>query len=457
MDDKDRSLCKDSLLQCLQRWENLQTIFDSMAEAVFTLGLDLRITGFNRAAEVITGFSKEEALGKKCLDIFRGRICERDCMLKDVQEGKHGVESFEEQLIAKDGRERVVSMTVSLLRNGEGRVTGLVGVMRDVSDLRRLEQEVRDRFCFRNIIGKNHKLRQVFELIRQCAHSDASVLIEGESGTGKELVAHAIHYESARADGPFVKVNCSALAESLLESELFGHVKGAFTGATYDKVGRFQAADGGTVFLDEIGDISPLIQLKLLGVLQDRQFERVGETKPIRVNVRVISATNKSLKNLMAEGKFREDLYYRLRVVSFELPPLRERRDDIPLLVSHFVEKMNRKTDREIRGCTRDAMAALLTYDWPGNVRELENAIEHAFVVCRGQEITLFDLPSELREIRLHDYGKLRRIAPARSATEREAVLHALEESEWNRTRAAKKLGMSRTTLWRKMKAYGFA
>ena len=449
--------CHDVLSRCLQRRENLEAIFNSMAEGLFTLDMELCISSFNRAAEDITGYSRDEAMGRKCLEVFRGRICDQDCVFRKTRDTERGVENFEEIITTKDGQERIVSITISLLRDMQGAVTGLVGVIRDVSELRRLQAEVRDRANFQNIIGKNHRLQRVFELIRQCASSDASVLIEGESGTGKELVAQAIHYESARAAGPLVRVNCSALAESLLESELFGHVKGAFTGAVYDKAGRFETADGGTIFLDEIGDISPLIQLKLLRVVQEREFERVGSAEPMKVDVRIITATNRPLKQLMAEGRFREDLYYRLRVVSIELPCVRERRDDIPLLVSHFVERQNEKTGRQIKGCTRDAMAAMLAYDWPGNVREIENAVEHAFVVCQGEEITIFDLPPELRQTRIDNRGDLRRILPTDPEGEREAIHAALEECGWNRTQAAKKLKMGRTTLWRKMKAYGFA
>ncbi len=449
--------CYDLLSNCLQRRENLEAIFNSMGEGLFTLDMDLRISSFNRAAEEITGYTRGEAIGQKCTEVFRGRVCEEDCVFKQARDSSRGVENFEEVINTKSGHERIVNITISLLRDMQGNVTGLVGVIRDVSELRRLQEEMKSRAGFQNMIGKNHRLQRVFELIKQCAGSDASVLVEGESGTGKELVAHAIHYESARAAGPLVKANCSALAESLLESELFGHVKGAFTGAAYDRAGRFEAADGGTILLDEIGDISPLIQLKLLRVAQEREFERVGSTEPIRVDVRIISATHRPLKQLMAEGKFREDLYYRLRVVSIQLPAVRERRDDIPLLVSHFIERHNEKTGRQIKGCTRDAMAAMLAHDWPGNVREIENAIEHAFVVCQGAEITIFDLPPELRQARVENYGNLRKIVPADPDAEREAIVRALEECNWNRTQAAAKLKMGRTTLWRKMKAYGFA
>jgi len=257
---------------------------------------------------------------------------------------------------------------------------------------------------------------------------------------------------SARADGPFIKVNCSALAETLLESELFGHVKGAFTGAIRDKVGRFELAHGGTIFLDEIGDISPLIQLKLLRVIEEKEFERVGESKTRRVDVRIIAATNKPLKALMEQGHFREDLYYRLKVIPIVLPPLRERKEDIFLLVNHFVEKFRKETGKSIRGPTEDALAALLDYPWPGNVRELENAIEHAFVRCRGGEFSLEDLPQELRRVELSQ--PLREQQLHSPETEKEMILQLLRDARWNRSEAARKLGIGRTTLWRKMKGY---
>ena len=288
------------------------------------------------------------------------------------------------------------------------------------------------------------------------AGSSASVLILGESGTGKELVARAIHYNSPRANGPFVAVHCSALVETLLESELFGHVKGAFTGATYTKVGRFELADRGTIFLDEIGEISPAIQLKLLRVLQEKEFERVGESKPHRVDVRVVAATNKDLWGLVREGRFRDDLYYRLKVVTIDLPPLRERRDDIPLLAEHFVEKFNREMGKKILGGTKEAMAALMAYSWPGNIRELENSIEHAFVLCKGRWFTLEDLPPEIAKSEPSDPTVVAE-PPADEDAERLRILETLKAAGDRPTEAARRLGISRTTLWRKLKKFQIA
>jgi DNA-binding NtrC family response regulator len=297
-------------------------------------------------------------------------------------------------------------------------------------------------------------MQELYRLIEQTADSDASVIIEGESGTGKELVAHAIHYNSPRANGTLVPVNCSALPETLLESELFGHVKGAFTGATRDKMGRFEAADGGTIFLDEIGDISPLVQLKLLRFIQERQFERVGDRKPLKVDVRITAATNKNLKELVRGGLFREDLYYRLRVVPIMLAPLRERKDDIPLLVNHFIEKFKQKTGKPIVSMTDAALASMLDYDWPGNVRELENVIEYAFVRCQRERIHLMDLPTELNEADLMWMKKEFETKPISCEEEKTMILQALEDAHWKKARAARILGIGRTTLYKKLKEY---
>lgn len=441
-----------SLEACLVQRDTLEAILDSVSDGIFTVDDHMRITTFNRAAERITGFSKDEAMRRPCLEVFQQILFEKECLVCRALEKEDYVEEEEREIVTKDGSRRLVLVTIAPLLEA-GRRTGIVVVFHDIQALQDLKEKLKGRYRFHNLIGKNHKMQQVYRLIEQVAESNASVLIEGESGTGKELVAHAIHYESPRANGPFVTVNCSALAETLLESELFGHVKGAFTGATYNKVGRFELADGGTIFLDEIGDVSPLIQLKLLRVLQEKVFERVGESKPRKVDVRVIAATNKNLKKLVEEGRFRDDLYYRLNVVRISLPPLRERKDDIPLLVEHFVQKFDQELGRRILGPTKEAMAALLAYGWPGNVRELENAIEHAFVCCRGRRFTLDDLPEEIRG-KEAQAGKRR---PSSLKQEKEAIVQALREAGGNRSQAARALGINRTTLWRKLKQYGLA
>jgi len=438
---------------CLVELGNIEAILDSVADGILTVDEQLRITHFNRAAETITGYPGPEAVGQPCLEVFRQILAGERCAVCAAWEEKEYLRRVERVILRKDGTHRSVRVTVTPLTAG-GQRTGIVVTLHDLQPLRDLKEQVRQRYGLHNLVGKSHRMQAVYRLIEQVADSNASVLIEGESGTGKELVAHAIHYRSRRADKPFVAVSCAALPETLLESELFGHVKGAFTGATANKVGRFEAANGGTIFLDEIGDISPLIQLKLLRVLQEHEFERVGESTPRRVDVRVIAATNKDLAQLVREGRFRNDLYYRLKVVPIHLPPLRDRRDDIPLLVDHFVKRFRRETGKAIEGPSEEAMAALLAYSWPGNVRELENAIEHAFVCCPGGRFTSEHLPTEVRAAPGTSAGAS--VPPdSLEAAEREALIRALQKAGGNQAAVAQALGLARNTLWRKLKNYG--
>ena len=326
-------------------------------------------------------------------------------------------------------------------------------MIRDITLLRDLERELRERHRFQNIIGRSKKMQDIYQLLEDLANIETTVLVTGESGTGKELVAKALHYSGERAFQPFVTVNCSALAESLLESELFGHVKGAFTGAIKDKQGRFQAANGGTILLDEIGDISPFIQLKLLRVLQEKVFERVGESAPQKVDVRVIACTNRDLKEKVRRGEFRQDLYYRLKVVEISLPPLRDRLEDLPLLVDHFCRIFNERFKKNIDGISSEVISAFMKYPWPGNVRELEHVMEHAFVLCHGRIITLEHLPTEIK-----DYGRAEKITIQKirdkGLNEDQEVLNALNKARWNKTRAARLLGISRRTVHRKISRY---
>jgi len=326
-------------------------------------------------------------------------------------------------------------------------------VVRDITRLSDLEEKLKEKHRFHNIIGKSLRMQKVYRLIEYLADTETTVLVTGESGTGKELVASAIHHRSKRADKPMVTVNCSALAETLLESELFGHVKGAFTGAIKDKAGRFQLADGGTVFLDEIGDISPIVQLKLLRVLQEREFERVGDSKTIKVDVRVIAATNRNLKEKIRLGEFREDLYYRLKVVEIAIPPLRKRREDLPLLVNHFCRLFENSFKKKIDGVSDEVLTTFMNYSWPGNVRELQHAIEHAFVICRGRNITLDHLPSEIIEY----YRGTRRAHGKKFVNEPHEVLQALNKTDWNKAKAARMLGISRQTIYRKISEFRLA
>lgn len=431
----------------------LAGVLDSVSDGILTADQSLRIITFNGAASEITGFSREEVLGDSCLDVFRQILFGQECLVCRALEKREYVRDVEREIVRKNGDRRLVLVTTTPLHDPQGKQTGIVVVFRDIQEIRELREQLKGRSGLHQLIGKNHKMQAIYRLIEQVAGFTASVLIQGESGTGKELVARAIHYNSRRANGPFVAVHCSALVETLLESELFGHVKGAFTGATYTKVGRFELADGGTIFLDEIGDLSPAIQLKLLRVLQEKEFERVGESKPHKVDARVIAATNRNLFHLVKEGRFRDDLYYRLKVVAVDLPPLRERRNDIPLLVEHFMEKLNREMGKKILGGTKETMAALMSYPWPGNIRELENAIEHAFVLCKGRWLTLEDLPPEIAKSEGSDSTVIPE-APANEDAERLRILDTLKAAGGRPTETARQLGISRTTLWRKLKKY---
>jgi transcriptional regulator with PAS, ATPase and Fis domain len=321
-------------------------------------------------------------------------------------------------------------------------------VIKDETRLDVLERDLQERKQVHNIIGQSKGMQRVYSLIDDLADVYSTVLITGETGTGKELVADALHYRGSRREAPLVKVNCSALQENLLESELFGHVKGAFTGAIDSKRGRFQKAEGGTIFLDEIGDISKIVQHKLLRVLQNREFERVGDSVPIKADVRVVTATNKDLRKKVSSGDFREDLYYRLKVIEVALPPLRERREDIPILVEHFINRFNKKMNREIDAVSDDVMNIFMDYHWPGNVRELEHTIEHAFIVCHSRTITLEYLPSEFED----HLSISRPLLEEHDGDESKAILHALEKCGWNKSKAARLLGMSRPTIYRKIK-----
>jgi len=441
--------------------ENLSAIFDSLYDGIVTVDTSGRIQQFNKSAEKITGFTTGEALEKQLHEILISRQetgLTREIILA-IRRGRR-IEDYELEITTRDGRLKTINLTSTVLSGlYEDEPAGAVISIADVTEVYSLKEELKGRYKLDRIIGKNHLIQQVYNRILLTAGSDSTVLIHGESGTGKELVAHAIHYHSHRSNGPFIKVNCSALAETLLESELFGHAKGAFTGAIYDKIGRFEAANSGSAFLDEVGDFSPFIQLRLLRVLQEKEFERVGETVSRKVDARIIAATNRNLTELVERGRFRPDLYYRLRVIPIYLPPLRERKDDLPLLINHFIDQFNKRMGKRIRGVTEDAMSRLWNYDWPGNVRELEHAIEHAIVLSRGNMIESSQLPFEVRrgdEIDQTSNNKKfsRRHIPATPNVERSMIEQALTEASGNRTRAARILGMSRTTLWRKMKSH---
>ena len=430
-------------------------ILDSVADGVFTINEKGEITFFNRAAEEITGFTKEEALGNNCFDIFRANICQTNCALKQsVNTGKEII-NLPINIINKEGKEIPISISTAVLRDEKGKIIGGVETFRDLSAIEELKKELRQQYTFQDIVSKNHTIQEIFQILSDIAESDSTVLIQGPSGSGKELFAKAIHNLSHRRDKPFIKVNCGALPDNLLESELFGYVKGAFTDAKKDKPGRFALANGGTIFLDEIGDMSPALQVKLLRVLQDREYEPLGGTSTMRVDVRVVAATNKDLSTLVRSRQFRDDLYYRLNVVKIDLPPLSRRREDIPLLVEHFIAQFNLKTGKNVSGVSHEVMSFLMRYDFPGNIRELENIIEHTFVMCKGEMIELRHLPQVLIDSARETVMEEKEISKPLQTAEAEVIRKALERNKGNRLRTARSLGIDRSTLWRKIKRYG--
>jgi two-component system response regulator HydG len=425
---------------------NLEAIFGSVKDAIITVDEDLRVVELNRAAEKICGVSRE-AIGRPFNSIDGG--CKKNCLDAFVEtiSKKKPVEMFNIECHHKNRSGHVVSLSTSPLLDHQGLFSGAVIVIRDETRLYDLERDLKERRQFHNMIGTGEKMQEIYSLIENLADVQTTVLITGESGTGKELAAEALHYKGIRSHKPLVKVNCSALSEGLLESELFGHVKGAFTGAVKDKVGRFQRADKGTIFLDEIGDVSPRIQLRLLRVLQDMEFERVGDSAPIKVDVRVIAATNQDLSAKISRGEFREDLFYRLKVVEINIPSLRDRREDIPFLIEHFIEKFNKKLDKDIKAVSADVQKIFMEYPWPGNIREFEHTLEHAFILCRQNTITLDHLPGNIR-----NSSAVR--APAHRHTEgdeTQRILQALEKTGGNKAKAARMLGFDRKTLYRKI------
>ncbi|HIE28502.1 TPA: PAS domain-containing protein [Candidatus Poribacteria bacterium] len=430
----------------------MDIILDSIADGVFTIDTENRITSFNKAAESITGFSKGEALGQYCFDIFRTNICQNTCALrKTIQTGKPII-NHEVNILDKEGRRIPISISTAVLKDDSGNLIGGVETFRDLSQIEALKKELNKQYTFEDIVSKNHKIQQIFSILPDIAESDSTVLIQGPNGSGKELFARAIHNLSSRRDSPYVAVNCGALPDTLLESEFFGYVKGAFTDARADKPGRFARAEGGTLFLDEIGDISPAFAVKLMRVLEEKEYEPLGATKAVKADVRIIAATNKDLQSLVESGAFREDLYYRLNVVKIELPALRERREDIPLLIDHFVDQFNIKMGRNIAGVSDEVLSALMKYDFPGNIRELENIIEYAFVLCKGNFIELEHLPKDLSDTTQNHSKPIAR--PLEDA-EAETIRKILKKHDGNRLKTARELGIDRTTLWRKMKKYG--
>ena len=430
-------------------------ILDSITDGVFTVDENMVITYINKAAEKITGLSREQAIGEYCFEVLRSNICEKSCALKCSLETGKNVVDRRANILREDGRELYVSISTSPLTDESGKFIGGVETFRDLTQIEELKKEINKSYTYEDIVSKNQLILKVFDTLPIISLSDSTVLIQGPSGSGKELFARAIHSLSNRKKQPFIAVNCGALPDTLLESELFGYVKGAFTDAKKDKPGRFALAKGGSIFLDEVESLPLSTQVKLLRVLQEKEFEPLGATAPVKADVRVIAATKEDLINLIKKEKFRDDLFYRLNVVKIELPPLIKRRDDIPVLISHFIDKFNKRMGKEIEDVSKDVMNILMEYDYPGNVRELENIIEHASVMCQSTRIRTSHLPPELTPKKQKMIIEEKESHPPIQAFEKQLIQETLEKHNGNKILAAKDLGLHRSTLWRKMKKYG--
>jgi len=432
-----------------------EAILESISDGVFTVDPEWRITSFNRAAEEITGVSRKEAIGRRCSEVFRSSMCGAACALQQTLKTGKAIIGKSGYIINADGDRIPISISTAVLRDAEGCLAGGAETFRDLSEVEELRRELEEKFRVGDLSSRSPLMQRVFEVLPAVAASPSTVLILGETGTGKELVARTIHSLSPRNKGPFIAVNCGALPDTLLESELFGYKAGAFTGANKDKPGRFGLARGGTIFLDEIGEVSPALQVRLLRVLQERTYEPLGATRSESTDARIIVATNKDLAEQVRQGVFREDLYYRVNVVRIELPPLRRRKEDIPLLVEQSVARFNRLQMKSVHGIAAEALSLLMAHDWPGNIRELENAVERAFILCQGGPIGIEHLPQELKAPRVAGVDSVLR--SAHDILDAQAIRTALERNAFNRLAAAKGLGIHKTTLFRRMKKLGIS
>jgi PAS domain S-box-containing protein len=428
-----------------------QIILDNITDGVFTTNSNMQITSFNHAAEKITGVAKEKAIGEFCYNVFRSNICEKGCVLSETMKSGKPAISKKIVIMNSDGNQVPISISTAILKDTTGKVIGGVETFRDQSAVSDLRKKLEDSYSYGDIVSKNNQIMRIFDILPQIAESNSTVLIEGESGTGKDLFARVIHNLSIRRNKAMVSVNCGALPDSLLESELFGYKAGAFTDAKKDKKGRFAQAENSSILLDEIGDISPAFQVRLLRFLQDRVYEPLGSNIPLKANVRVVAATNKNLSKLVEEGIFRRDLYYRINIIKLVIPPLRERKEDIPHLVKHFISKYNNIMDKNVEGVTENVLKILMKYEFPGNVRELENIIERTMVLCRNSVIECEHLPHEIT----HDFNS-HHIKDERPLSdkefERKRILECLKRNNWNRLAASRELGIHKTTLFRKIK-----
>ncbi|HRS62883.1 MAG TPA: sigma 54-interacting transcriptional regulator [Spirochaetota bacterium] len=428
---------------------NQEIILDSIADGVFTINLDFKITYINKAAADILKIRPQEAVGKLCFEVFHASICEHSCALRETINTGRNIVNKTVYIVNSIGERIPINISTALLKNESGEIIGGVETFRDISEIEHLRKEIESNYSFNDIISKSKEFKELFSILPDIAVSDSTVLIEGASGTGKELIARAIHNLSGRKSRPLVAINCAAVPDNLLESELFGYKSGAFTDAKKDKLGKIALAEKGTLFLDEIGEISPAIQAKLLRFIQEREYEPLGGLNLVKSNVRIIAATNKNLSDEVKKGLFREDLFYRLNVINIKLPPLSARREDIPLLISHFIKKFNYIKGKNIEGVTDEVMNILMNYNFPGNVRELENIIEHAFVLCREAYINTKHLPQYLRAIEDTLTG-----SENLEEMEKIYIAKALTKFNGNKLKTAQALGINSSTLWRKMKKY---
>ena len=435
--------------------DQMGIILDSIADGVFTINTDKIVTSFNKAAENITGIPRDQAVGQKCFDVFHANICQGACAMEKTIKTGRPIIDLPLNILNGSGRTVPISISTAVLEDAKGNIIGGVETFRDLSAMEEMRKEIKKQYKYSDIISKNHEIQKLFSILPDIAESDSTVLIQGPSGSGKELFARAVHNQSNRRKGPYIAVNCGALPDTLLESELFGYLKGAFTDAKKDRPGRFALAKNGTLFLDEIGDLSAALQVKLLRVLQESEYEPLGASKPVKADARIIAATNRDLAQLLSQGRLREDFYYRINVIKINLPPLTKRREDIPFLVEHFISRLNMKKNRRITDVSREVMEFFMNYDFPGNIRELENIIEHAFVLCRGSIITINHLPQELRENCDRPKRETSSATFPIKEAERHIILEALRKHNGNRQNTALELNIDKSTLWRKIKKLG--
>ena len=426
-------------------------ILESISDGVFTVDHEWRITSFNRAAEEITGITRREAIGRFCWEVFRSNMCEGDCALRRTMKEGRSFVSSSTYIINAEKKRIPISVSTAPLRNGAGDILGGVETFRDNTLVEELRRELNGSFHQGDMVSRSRLMKNIFTLLPRIAESDSTVLIEGDTGTGKELMAKALHDLSNRRDQPFIAINCGALPDTLLESELFGYKAGAFTNAAADKPGYFTLADGGTILLDELGETSPAFQVKLLRVLEEHEFQPLGSVRKQRSNVRILAATNRDLEALVEQGKFRLDLFYRINVVRLQLPSLRQRKEDIPLLIERFIARMNRLRGKAVTGIEATALERLMAHDYPGNIRELENIIEHAFILCAQGLIGSHHLPAYLSALAAPTASPASFHA-LRRASEEEVIREALERNGYNRLATARELGMHKSTLFRKLK-----